>query len=47
MELHNVAAVIGGIGAQEVVKIIMRQYEPVNNTFLFNGITCKNANGQF
>ncbi|TFJ83223.1 hypothetical protein NSK_005468 [Nannochloropsis salina CCMP1776] len=37
-ELHNIAAIMGGIGAQEAVKILTQQYVPVDNTFLYNGI---------
>ena len=37
-ELHNIAAVIGGVASQEAVKIIAKQFTPVNNTFIFNGI---------
>jgi len=37
-EMHNVAALIGGIAAEESVKLITQQYQPLNNTFLFNGI---------
>ncbi|KAL7749205.1 hypothetical protein RI367_005357 [Sorochytrium milnesiophthora] len=37
-ELHNIAALIGGITAQEVIKIITRQYTPMCSTMLFNGI---------
>ncbi|CAN0034095.1 unnamed protein product, partial [Choristocarpus tenellus] len=37
-ELHNIAAVVGGIASQEAVKAITRQYTPVNNTVIFNGL---------
>jgi len=41
-ELHNIAAFMGGVGSQEVIKLITHQFVPVNNTFLYNGIngTC-------
>jgi NEDD8-activating enzyme E1 regulatory subunit len=42
-ELHAVAAVMGGIGAQEISKVLMRQFTPANGTFVFNAITGKNA----
>lgn len=42
-ELHNICSVIGGIAAQEVVKIVTHQYEPFNNTYVFNGIACCGA----
>ncbi|CAN0282438.1 unnamed protein product, partial [Phaeothamnion confervicola] len=37
-ELHNVAAVVGGVASQEAVKLITKQYVPVNNTVVFNGV---------
>ena len=37
-EIHNIAALIGGIASQEVVKIITQQYVPTNNTYVHNGI---------
>ena len=37
-ELHAVAAVVGGVASQEAVKVIARQYEPVDHTYVFNGI---------
>lgn len=35
-ELHNVAALVGGVAAQEAVKVITRQFVPLNNTLVFN-----------
>ncbi|KAK9452774.1 hypothetical protein V1511DRAFT_506946 [Dipodascopsis uninucleata] len=40
-ELHNIASFMGGIGAQEIVKLITRQYTPMNNTTVFDGIQSK------
>lgn len=37
-QLHCTAAFIGGVAAQEIVKIITHQYTPLNNCYLFNGI---------
>jgi len=37
-ELHNVAAVVGGVASQEIVKLITEQYVPLDNTFVFNGL---------
>jgi amyloid beta precursor protein binding protein 1 len=37
-ELHNVSALTGGMVAQEVIKIITKQYIPVDNTCVFDGI---------
>ena len=35
-EIHSVAAFIGGVAAQEVIKIITRQFVPLNNTWIYN-----------
>jgi hypothetical protein len=40
-ELHNISALTGGMVAQEVIKIITRQYIPIDNTCIFDGITSR------
>ena len=37
-ELHNISALTGGMVAQEMIKIITKQYIPVDNTCIFDGI---------
>ena len=37
-ELHNVAAILGGVAAQEVVKVVTGQYVPLKHTYVYNGI---------
>lgn len=37
-ELHSISALVGGVAAQEAVKIITHQYIPLNNTFVYNGV---------
>ena len=37
-ELHAVSSVVGGIASQEVIKLITRQFIPVDNTFVYNGV---------
>ncbi|KAI9496705.1 putative NEDD8-activating enzyme E1 regulatory subunit [Zychaea mexicana] len=37
-EMANMAALMGGLIAQEAIKLITRQYVPINNTCIFNGI---------
>jgi NEDD8-activating enzyme E1 regulatory subunit len=37
-ELHNISAVTGGMVAQELIKIITKQYVPIDNTCIFDGI---------
>ncbi|CAI2347358.1 unnamed protein product [Caenorhabditis sp. 36 PRJEB53466] len=38
-ELHVISSYIGGIAAQEIIKLATNQYVPLNNTFLFDGHT--------
>lgn len=38
-ELHVIASLIGGITAQEVIKLITHQYICIDNTFVFDGHT--------
>ena len=38
-ELHSVAAFIGGVAGQEVIKLVTHQYVPFNNTFIYDAIT--------
>jgi amyloid beta precursor protein binding protein 1 len=37
-ELHNVSALTGGLVAQEALKVITRQYVPLDNTCVFDGV---------
>jgi amyloid beta precursor protein binding protein 1 len=37
-ELHNISALTGGMVAQEVIKLITRQYVPVDNVCVFDGV---------
>ncbi|XP_054164449.1 NEDD8-activating enzyme E1 regulatory subunit-like [Oppia nitens] len=39
-QLHTVSAFIAGCAAQEVIKILTSQYVPIDNTFVYNGMTC-------
>jgi amyloid beta precursor protein binding protein 1 len=40
-ELHNISSLTGGMVAQEAIKVITRQYVPVDNTCVFDGIRAK------
>lgn len=40
-ELHAVAAFIGGMASQEVIKLLTKQFVPMTGTFIFNGIDHK------
>lgn len=42
-ELHAVASVIGGIGSQEVIKLVTRQFIPCGKTLVYNAIDCTTA----
>lgn len=43
IEMHPISAIVGGITAQEAVKILTHQYLPLNNTYIFNGIAACGA----
>ncbi|XP_063385202.1 NEDD8-activating enzyme E1 regulatory subunit [Cydia fagiglandana] len=46
-EIHSVSAFIGGCVAQEAIKIITKQYKPVNNTFIYDGASTSTATFTF
>lgn len=37
-ELHTLSAFIGGVAAQEAIKIITHQFIPFNNTYIYNAM---------
>ncbi|XP_017466889.1 PREDICTED: nedd8-activating enzyme E1 regulatory subunit [Rhagoletis zephyria] len=42
-EIHSISAFVGGCVAQEVIKIVTKQYKPIDNSFLYNAITSETA----
>ncbi|WBW75166.1 NEDD8 activating enzyme E1-type Uba5 [Schizosaccharomyces osmophilus] len=40
-EVHPVSSLVGGIAAQEAIKILTKHYLPVNHTCIFNGVHSK------
>ncbi|KAA8915285.1 hypothetical protein TRICI_002642 [Trichomonascus ciferrii] len=46
-ELQNIAALLGGVGGQEVIKLITHQYLPLDNTLIYDGISSKTAAFRF
>ncbi|XP_022899801.1 NEDD8-activating enzyme E1 regulatory subunit [Onthophagus taurus] len=42
-ELHSVSAMIAGCAAHEIIKLITHQYKPLNNTYIYDSITCNSA----
>ena len=38
-ELNITASILGGVIAQEIIKLCTQQYVPVDNTFIFDGNT--------
>lgn len=40
-ELHNISSLIGGLVAQEALKVLTRQYGPLDNTCVFDGARSK------
>eukprot|EP00668_Euglena_longa_P040753 GGOE01053649.1.p3 GENE.GGOE01053649.1~~GGOE01053649.1.p3 ORF type:complete len:324 (-),score=106.45 GGOE01053649.1:191-1162(-) len=39
-ELHTVDAMLGGLASQEAIKLLTHQRVPINNTTIFNGVSC-------
>lgn len=39
-EPHTIAAFMGGVAAQEALKLLMKQYAPVPHTFIYDGWYC-------
>jgi len=37
-QVHSICAFIGGVAAQEIIKIITKQWVPLNNTFIYNAV---------
>ncbi|XP_072940761.1 NEDD8-activating enzyme E1 regulatory subunit [Epargyreus clarus] len=47
VELHTVSAFMGGCIGHEAIKIVTKQYKPVNNTFIYNGASTNSATFTF
>lgn len=43
VELHAIAALTGGVAAQEVVKLVTKQFRPLSGWFVFNGTQSTSA----
>lgn len=39
-ELHAVASYMGGVIAQEIIKLVTAQYVPFTDVFIYNGLNC-------
>jgi amyloid beta precursor protein binding protein 1 len=37
-EIHNISALTGGMVAQEIIKVVTKQYIPIHNTCVVDGI---------
>eukprot|EP01127_Copromyxa_protea_P001254 TRINITY_DN11294_c0_g1_i1.p1 TRINITY_DN11294_c0_g1~~TRINITY_DN11294_c0_g1_i1.p1 ORF type:complete len:550 (-),score=145.08 TRINITY_DN11294_c0_g1_i1:36-1685(-) len=42
-QIHNTCAFVGGVASQEVIKLVTKQWHPVDNTYIYNGITGTSA----
>ncbi|KAL3433524.1 hypothetical protein BDV09DRAFT_171887 [Aspergillus tetrazonus] len=42
-ELHNISSLTGGLVAQEALKVLTRQYVPLDNTCIFDGVRSSSA----
>ena len=40
-ELHATSAVTGGLVAQEIIKLVTKQYIPIDNVCVYNGIEAR------
>lgn len=40
-KLITIGSLIGGVAGQEAIKLISKQFVPLNNTLIFNGISCE------
>ena len=40
-ELHNISALMGGMVAQEAIKVVTRQYVPVKGVCVFDGVVSR------
>lgn len=38
-QIHTTAAYLGGVAAQEIIKILTKQWVPINNTFVYDAIS--------
>jgi len=38
-QLHTISSLLGGVASQEIIKLITHQFTPINNTYVYNGIT--------
>lgn len=43
-ELHNIAAFLGGVVSQEVIKVLTHQWVPLANTLIYNGMNSTTTN---
>lgn len=46
-EIHSVSAFLGGCVAHEAIKIVTKQYKPVNNTFIYDAASTNTATFTF
>jgi amyloid beta precursor protein binding protein 1 len=41
--MHTIASILGGVVAQEMIKLLTQQWLPMDNTYVFNGIVAASA----
>jgi len=41
--MHTIASILGGVVAQEMIKLLTQQWLPMDNTYVFNGIVSASA----
>ncbi len=46
-ELHNISALVGGVVGQEVIKLVTKQYVPVDGVWVWDGLYDRSATFRF
>lgn len=46
-ELHCMGAIVGGMAAQEAIKMVTRQFVPLAGTLLYNSLGLQSASSVF
>jgi len=38
-QIHTTAAYVGGVASQEIIKLITKEWVPINNTYIYDAIS--------
>lgn len=42
-ELPSTSAIVGGVASVEAVKLLTGMFIPINNTYIYNGLSCTSS----